>query len=151
LRRRWIRKVGRAGDTAKERERGTTFVSELLALAIMGSAVIVLLAGLSTASMGVAAVDRQVSAEDYARWQMEKIKEGPYQANPTIVPYPTVTGQGGYSVSTEVSYWITSTETFTTTLQAQDSGLQEIRVRVYSSQQPSKPVVTLQGYKTERP
>ena len=144
--------VGGEGESRmKATQRGSALVAELLALAIIGSAVIVMLSGLSTGSIAVAAIDRQVSAEDYARWQMEAIKAASYQPNPTSVPYPSVSGGEGYSVFTQVTYWITSTESFTTTLPTQDSGLQQIRVRVYLSQQPGDPVYTLQGYKAERP
>jgi len=135
----------------KARQRGSTLVAELLALAIIGSAVVVMLSGLSMGSVAVATIDRQVSAEDYARWQMEAVKAVSYQSDPTAFPYPSVSGTGGYSISTQVTYWITSTESFTTTLPAQDSGLQQIRVRVYSSQQPGDPVYTLYGYKADRP
>ena len=56
-------------------ERGSTLVGELIALAIVGTALVALLSGLSTSSLGVRVVEHRVSAENVARSQMEEIKK----------------------------------------------------------------------------
>jgi len=129
-------------------QRGTTLIGELLALTIIAGALVLLLTGLSTSSMGVAIQEQRVAAENYARRQMEAIKAAPYQADPTAVPYPTVAVTGVYSIRVEVSYWISPTGPFTPTVQA-ESGLQGLQVRVYG-QNATQPMFTLEDYKADQ-
>ena len=117
-------------------ERGTSFTSDLLALAIIGVALTVLITGLSTTGSGVLVVKQQVSAQNYARQQMEAIKDAEYQADPTAVPYPTVSPIEAYSVSVEVS--------------SIEDGLQLITVEVYSAQELDQPLLVLEDYKGNR-
>lgn len=132
-------------------ERGSTLVGELIALAIVGTALVALLSGLSTSSLGVRVVERRVSAENVARSQMEAIKAAPYQPNPTAVPYPEVTVPSGYDLSIGVSYWMTATGTFASTLPETDGGLQRIRVEVRSAGNPDSVAFALEDYKGDRP
>ncbi len=134
-----------------ERERGTTLVGELLAIAIIGTVVVVLLSGLSASGLGVAVVRQRVTAENYARQEMEAIKMASYRANPTTVPYPMVTISAPYSMSVGVRYWISPTFTVSVPVSGTDQGLQEITIDVYAEQATTSPVFTLQGYKGERP
>lgn len=108
-------------------ERGNTLVGELVALAIMGTAVMMLLSAFAPSSKGVALVRKRVIAENLARRQMEAIKAADYQPDPTAVSYPAVT-EDRYDVDVGVGYWISSTETFTTSVH--DDGLQCITVTV---------------------
>lgn len=129
-------------------ERGSTFIGQLVALAIVGSALVLLLGAFAPSGTGVAVVRQRVSAENYARKQMEAIKAAPYQPNPTVQPYPTVAMNPGYSATIEVSYWISATQIFSSTVN--DDGLQHITVKVYSVSRPGAPLVTLEDYKGER-
>jgi type II secretory pathway pseudopilin PulG len=132
-------------------ERGSTLVGELIALAIVGTALVALLSGLSTSSLGVRVVERRVSAENVARSQMEAIKAAPYQPNPAAAPYPTVSVPSGYDLTIGVSYWMTATGTFTSTLPETDSGLQRIRVEVRPAGEPDSIAFALEDYKGDRP
>lgn len=132
-------------------ERGSTLVGGLIALAIAGTALLALLGGLSTSSLGVRVVEHRVSAENIARSQMEAIKAAPYQPNPTAVPYPTISVPSRYELTIDVSYWMTATGTFTSTLPGVDSGLQRIRVEVRSTDDPGSIAFALEGYKGDRP
>ncbi|HHX44133.1 MAG TPA: type II secretion system protein [Chloroflexi bacterium] len=132
-------------------DRGSTLVGELIALAIVGTALVALLSGLSTSSFGVRLVEHHVSAETVARNQMEAIKAAPYQPNPTAVPYPTVAVPPGYHLDIEVSYWVTATHTFAPALPDTDGGLQRIRVAVHSLSDPDSTAFSLEGYKGNRP
>jgi len=132
-------------------ERGSTLVGELIALAIVGTALVALLSGLSTSSLGVRMVERRVSAENVARSQMETIKAAPYQPAPAAAPYPTVSVPSGYDVTIDVSYWMTATGTFTSTPPETDSGLQRIRVEVRSTGEPDSLAFALEDYKGDRP
>jgi len=132
-------------------ERGSTLVGELIALAIAATALVALLSGLSTSGLGVRVVERRVSAENVARSQMEAIKAAPYQPNPTTVPYPTVAVPSGYGLTIDVSYWMTATGTFTSSLPHADAGLQRIRVEVRASDEPDSIAFALEDYKGDRP
>ena len=146
--------IGHAARGAK----GGTLVSELLALAIIGTALVVFMGGLSTSSAGVGLIEQRVSAENYARQQMELIKAADYQANPTAVPYPTVEVRcpaalpactPGYTVQVDITYWHEDTQNFTSSPPASDVGLQQVRIQVFSQQRPGVAVFTLEGIKTE--
>lgn len=132
-------------------ERGSTLVGELIALAIIGTALVALLSGLSTSSLGVRVVEHHVSAENVARSQMEAIKAAPYQPNPTAVPYPGVSVPSGYDLTIDVSYWMTATGSFASALPETDSGLQHIRVEVRSTSDPGSISFALEDYKGDRP
>jgi len=129
------------------RERGSTLVGELVAVAILGMALVVLLSAISTSIMGVAVVERRVVAENLARTQLETVKAAAYQENPILVPYPTIPVTGTYSVAVTVTYWISPTGPFTTALQVPDSGLQCITVTVDNQGQS---VSRLEGFKVDR-
>jgi type II secretory pathway pseudopilin PulG len=110
-------------------ERGNTLVGELVALAIVGAAVMMLLGAFGPSSRGVSLVRRRVVAENLARRQMETIKGAEYQSD-----YPTldIENRRNYSVGLDVSYWISTTGPFTVATPApgEDSGLQCITVTV---------------------
>lgn len=108
-------------------ERGNTLLGELVALAIVGTAVMLLLGAFGPSSRGVSLVRQRVIAENLARRQMEAIKAAEYQPDPTAVPYPAVT-EDRYEVDVAVGHWLSDTETFTTTVS--DSRLQCITITV---------------------
>lgn len=129
-------------------ERGSTFIGQLVALAIVGGALALLMGTFAPSGMGVAVVRQRVTAENYARKQMEAIKAAPYQPNPTVQPYPTVEMSSNYGVNIEVSYWVSDTQTFVSTVN--DDGLQRITVEVYATERPNEALVTLEDYKGVR-
>ncbi|MEW6233090.1 MAG: hypothetical protein AB1566_12360 [Chloroflexota bacterium] len=89
-------------------EWGIGIVEELVAVGILGLAIVVFLTGLSTALMAVRAVDERVYMENLARRQLEDTKQQPFSAAmpPT---YPTV--------SSDVSLAATNSNPPTNTLQ----------------------------------
>lgn len=133
------------------RESGATLVGELLALAIIGSVIVIMLSGLSTSSAGVAIVRQRVTAENYARQQMEMIKAAAYRVDPTAVPYPSVALTSSYTMTVGIRYWISPTFTITVPTAELDQGLQEVTVSVASSRAPETSLFVLQGYKGNRP
>lgn len=144
-----LHRCGGEQTIGERREAGYTLISLLIALAIMGLTLMILLAGLSTAALGTAIVTQRTAAENYARTQMEMIKAAPYAPDPTTVPYPAIGSMGVYTAEVAVRYWVSPT--FTTTVPTTDEGLQEITISVYSSQLGGgEPVFRLQGYKGVR-
>ncbi len=129
-------------------QRGGSLVGDLVTLAIVGAALLIMLIGLSTSSGSVALVEQRISAENYARQQMELIKQASYRPNPTAQPYPTIQPTGPYTHSVEVTYWLSATQTFSESLPATDNGMQKIRVQVYGS---GKLLFALEDYKVNRP
>ncbi len=133
------------------RARGAALVSELIALAIIATVIVLLLSGISTAGAGVVAMREHVAAENYARTQMEAVKAAPYRVNPTAEPYPTIAVPSYLTVTVGVRYWISPTFTTTVPTEETDQGLQEITVVVYSALSPFEPAFQLQSYKGNRP
>ncbi len=129
-------------------QRGYTLLSVLVALAIIGAALMILLSALSTTSRGVSAVNARVVAENLSRAQMEAIKGAEYRANPTTQPYPTIALPSAYSMTIEIDYWVLST--FQSSVPTEDQGLQRIEIETYAARRPGSPVFVLQGYKGDR-
>ncbi len=121
---------------------GSTLVGELVAVAILGLALVVLLSAISTGMMGMAIVERRVVGENLARRQLEEIKGAEYQEN-----YPAIPVAGPYSVTVTVTHWVSPTGPFTTAMQSPDSGLQCIAVTVSHD---GKPAARLEGFKVRR-
>jgi type II secretory pathway pseudopilin PulG len=130
------------------REGGYSLISILVAMAIIGLTLMILLTGLSTAALGTAIVTQRTAAENYGRTQMEMIKAAPYSPDPTAEPYPLIGSLGVYTAEVSVRYWISPT--FTSTPPEEDEGLQEITISIFSSRMDGGPVFRLQGYKGER-
>lgn len=134
-------------------ERGASLLGELIAMAIIAAALLILIGGLGTSATSVRIIEQRVSAENLARRQMELIKAAPYRVNPTTVPYPLLTSAGIYSVAIDVNYWVSPTfvSVMPNPTTTPDSGLQRIKVRIHSSQYTEGPVFSLEGYKVNRP
>ena len=126
---------------------GSTLVGELVAVAILGLALVVLLSAISTGMMGMAIVEKRVAGENLARRQLEEIKAADYQANPTVQPYPAIPVDGPYSVTVTVTHWVSPTGPFATAMQSPDSGLQCIAVTVSHD---GEPAARLEGFKVRR-
>ena len=79
---------------ALDGQEGVGLVEVLVAVAILGLTLVVLLAAISTGSVGVATTEERVTAENLARSQLEYTKSQPYVAVPAS--YATVTPPAGY-------------------------------------------------------
>ncbi len=106
-------------------------VEELVSVAVIGIGIVILVAMITTGVIGVRQVDDNVVAESLARSQLELIKDSSYLADPTSVPYPTVTPILNYSVGVGIEYWNATSSTFIPTVW--NDGLQRITVTVSSS------------------
>ncbi len=121
---------------AAEGEEGVGLVEVLVAVAILGTAVVALLAAVSTGSLGVASSDERVTAANLARSQLEYVKSQPYAAAPAA--YATVTPPAGYSVSAEAT---------SITDPPADALIQKITVTVARD---GETVLTVEDYKVDR-
>lgn len=115
-------------------ERGAGLVEVLVAIAITGTAVVWLLAALSTGSIGVSTTDEQVTAEQLARSQLEDTKSQPYDAVPAS--YPTVTPVSGYVIAVDAA-----------AIPQGDGSIQLVTVTVTKDTQT---LTVLEGYKVDR-
>jgi prepilin-type N-terminal cleavage/methylation domain-containing protein len=115
-------------------ERGVTLVETLIAVAVLGVAIVVFVAGLSTGTISTSKIDRLATAHELARSQMESTKNEPYVAAPHT--YPSVSAPSGLSVSSQA-----------TSIPLGDAGVQMITVEVSDA---SGVVYTLEGYKVDR-
>ena len=82
-------------------EKGVALVESLIAVAIMGTAVITLIISLATGSIAIRETDKEVVAQSLARTQLEYIKG--YTYDPDATTYPTVSTPPGYTISVGVS------------------------------------------------
>jgi len=116
------------------REDGVGLVETLVAVAVLGVTVAVLLAALSTGAIGVATTQEQVTAQNLARSQLEYTKDQAYQALPAA--YPTVTPPAGYGVAVAVA-----------AIPGADASIQAITVTVTRD---SNTLATVEDYKVDR-
>jgi len=79
-------------------EEGVGLVESLLAVAIVGVALVAFLAAMSTGSMAVATADQRVTAESLARTQMENALGQTYAPS-----YSAVAEPAGYTITITVS------------------------------------------------
>ena len=82
-------------------EEGLTLVESLIAVAIVGIALVAFAVALSTGSIAVWESDQEVTVQSLARTQMEYIKGYPYDSGATT--YPTINTTDNYSISVAVS------------------------------------------------
>jgi type II secretory pathway pseudopilin PulG len=115
-------------------ERGVTMVEALVAVAILASALVVFLGGLSTGSLATTQADNLSTAHELARSQMEATKGAAY--NPPPYTYPSVGAPATYSVSAVAS-----------SISGTDAGIELITVEVTRD---GTTVFTLEGYKVNR-
>ncbi len=124
---------------------GQTLAGELVALAILGFAVAIVLGTIATATAGVKVKHDRLTGATAGRSQSELIVDASYSPDPTAIPYPSIAPVTGYSVEVEVEYWDAATETFITTVQ--DDGLQRISVTV---SRDGDVVFEIESYKVKR-
>lgn len=115
-------------------EAGFGLVESLVALAILGTALVVFLGGMSTGLLSTSQSDRLSTAHELARSQMEYTKADAYQAAPHS--YTSVAAPSGYAVSADA-----------TSLSGGDSDIELITVQVTKN---GTMAYSLEGYKVKR-
>ena len=136
--RRWIRRP--IHDTA-----GFSLVEELVALGLVAVGLVLLVAIITTGSIGVTTVTQKTTAGSLARSQLELVKSAAYEPDPSANPYPSLSVPAGYTVSLTIDYWDEANQTFTSSVT--NDGLQRINVTVSSD---GDDLVTLQDFKVDR-
>jgi Tfp pilus assembly protein PilV len=122
--------LGRAAGN----QEGVGLVEVLVAVAIIGMTVVVLLAALSTGSIGVATTDEQVTAANLARSQLEYTRSQTYLQAPAA--YATVPPPAGYAVSAEAA-----------SIPDADTSIQKITVAVTRN---GETLLTVEDFKVNR-
>ncbi|HEC33675.1 MAG TPA: type II secretion system protein [Chloroflexi bacterium] len=113
-----------------KQEAGASLVEILVAVAIVGIALVVLVAALSTGAFAVRSSSRLTTATNLTASQLESIKAAAYDA---VGAYPLVAAPPGYAV-------VVSTDVITT-------GLQQVTVTVSYQ---GETLVVMGGYKVDR-
>lgn len=126
-------------------EAGFSLVEELVALAVIGVGVMLLIAMISTGAIGVTRQTDHMVAEALARSQLERVKGAAYSPDPTAVPYPTEPASAPYSVSLQVEFWDNGLGDFSSTMTS--SGSQRVTATVSRDGQP---VLSLEDVKVDR-
>ena len=115
-------------------QRGLGLVESLVAVAILGVAVVAFAVALSAGSIAVREQDEQVVAQSLARTQLEYTKSYPY--DPEATTYPAVETPEGYSVSVEVG-----------SIPDTDTDIQKITVTISREEED---ILTVEDYKVNR-
>jgi prepilin-type N-terminal cleavage/methylation domain-containing protein len=115
-------------------EAGFGLVESLVALAILGTALVVFLGGMSTGLLSTSQSDRLSTAHELARSQLEFTKADAYQPAPHT--YTSVAAPSGYAVSAEAS-----------SVSGGDGDIELITVQVTKN---STIAYSLEGYKVNR-
>jgi len=92
----WLTRVKGWGQD----QRGLGLVESLVAVAILGIAVVSFVMALSTGTVAVREGNQQVVAQSLVRTQLEYVKGYPY--DPEATTYPKVDTPEGYTISVEV-------------------------------------------------
>jgi len=129
----------RTSNLFARRERGTTLIETVVALAILGAIAVTFLSGLATTTKAVGLTDEQTTAESLAQSQMEWVKNASYSYNATAYSPVSIPGGKDYI---NYSAIITAEP-----LHDPDDGIQKITVTVKRS---DKEVIKLEGYKVDR-
>lgn len=126
-------------------EAGFSLVEELVTVAVIGLALVLLIGMLSTGALGVTTATAEVQAESLATSQLELVKNAPYSPDPTAVPYPSLSPPARFGVQVDVTYWDSGTSSFIASVQ--NEGLQKITVTITHD---GDAVLTMEDYKVER-
>ena len=128
----WFRKVkGWVQD-----QRGLGLVESLIAVAILGIAVVAFIMALSSGAVAVREGNQQVVAQSLVRTQLEYIKNYPY--DPEATTYPTVDTPEGYTISVEVDSIPEADD---------DTDIQRITVTISRG---GEDILTIEDYKVDR-
>ena len=82
-------------------QKGISLVETIVAVAILGTAVIAFVVSLSVGSLATNELDKETIAQGLAQTQMEYVKN--YLYNPEATTYPVLTPPATYSVTVNVS------------------------------------------------
>jgi len=115
-------------------QRGFGLAETLVAVAILGTAVVSFVVSLSTGSLAVNEQDREAGAQNLAQTQMEYTKN--YTFNPAAATYPTVAAPASYNITVGVS-----------PVAGTDSNMQKITVNVF---QNGSSIFVISDYKVNR-
>jgi len=134
-------KLARLFTIFARRERGTTLIETLIALAILGVVAAAFLSGLTTTAKGTIIADEQTTAESLARSQMEWVKSenAPYVYGATeysAALIPDGEDYADYSATLDAE-----------ALHTPDNGIQRIMVTINHG---DKELLKLTGYKMDR-
>lgn len=108
-------------------EAGDSLVEILVAVAIIGMSLVVLVAALSTGAVGVRTSSRLTTAANLAASQLENIKGAPYDA---AGAYPLVSALPGYTVTVSSSVIVTGLQQVTVTVSHQGGELEVSNYKV---------------------
>lgn len=112
-------------------QRGLSLPESIVAVSIVGMAVVSFVTALSAGSIAVREGGQEVVAQRLARNQLEYIKSCQYDTT-----YPTVEAPEGYTVSIEVN-----------STPDNDADIQKIRVTIYKD---ANALLTVEDYKVNR-
>lgn len=115
-------------------QKGFGLAETLIAVAILGTAVVAFVVSLSTGSLAANNLDKQTMAQSIAQSQMEYTKNYTYNASATT--YPILTPPATYSVTVGVA-----------AVSGADTNIQKITVTVSKN---GVSVVTVTDYKVNR-
>jgi Tfp pilus assembly protein PilV len=115
-------------------QKGIGLVEALIAVAILGTAVIAFVVSLSVGSLASNELNKETNAQGLAQAQMEYTKSYPY--NPEATTYPVLTPPATYSVTVNVS-----------PVPGADMNIQKIAVTVSKD---GVILLTVYGYKVNR-
>ena len=116
------------------RQCGLGLVETLIAVAVLGSAVVAFVTGLSAGTLAVNVQDEQVTAQGLAQTQLEYTRSLPY--DPEASAYPPIAAPDGYSLAVQVE-----------PVAGADANLQKIAVTVTRD---GESLLTVEGYKQNR-
>lgn len=128
-----IKRLTGATSRLKE-QKGLGLAETLVAVALLGTAVVTFIAGISAGSISVSAQDEETQIQRLARSQMEYTKS--YAYIPGASSYPTISTPSDYSLSVGVS-----------SVPGTDSNIQKITVAVSRNSQVK---LSLSDYKVNR-
>jgi len=140
----WLRRI----KDWNHDQRGLGVIESLVAIAILGIAVVSLIIALSTGTVAVGKCNQEVVAQSLARTQLEYTKSYPYNSEATTYPYvytydetynpSPITLPEGYTISVEVSS-IPEPPT--------DANIQNITVAI---SRDGEDILTIEDYKVNR-
>jgi type II secretory pathway pseudopilin PulG len=115
-------------------QRGIGLVETLVAVAVLGTAVVAFVVSLSAGSLAVNEQAKETVAQNLAQSQLEYTKNYPY--NPAAATYPAVTPPTGYTITISVN-----------AVAGTDSNMQKITVNVLKA---GSSVFLVSDYKVNR-
>ncbi len=123
------------------KQAGYSLLETVVAIAIMGSVVVAVLAGLTTTSRVAPITDEQNTAQNLAASQMEYVRVAPYSGIRYYETDPDLIVPSGYNITTEATSVNRDID------ESDDDGIQLITVTVNRS---DKTVITIESYKVSR-